>query len=348
MIRSKPRRSVEAGRRARDLADHQPALRAQRVELLAPEEPQVLEVDDLGVELRDLRRARSRWRKRERAADAEPGRERSRSAGRSAPRPVLAAPRRTGASRQLTDELDRLVPERPQIVRVGVGGAERSGRSAPRAARRRRARRSSGPPPVVLGDEGRVVGVDDGDPHGSAHRPAGAMRAKGRRYPSAVPAARSLRRRGCVGLRGGGQPGAHGRRSGSPPTTADRTLAGDRWVEWSFCFARLADGPGTTLDFGADIGFLSLAAAQRGHDVVALDRLHDRRSDYDHERVEFRAGRHPRPPARRPALRPDPQLLLGRARRARRPLRQRRRARRRPRGDGDHARARSRPTAGWS
>ena len=51
------------------------------------------------------------------------------------------------------------------------------------------------------------------------------------------------------------------------------TLAGDRWVEWSFCFARLADGPGRTLDFGADIGFLSIAAAQRGHDVVALDRV---------------------------------------------------------------------------
>lgn len=51
------------------------------------------------------------------------------------------------------------------------------------------------------------------------------------------------------------------------------TLAGDRWIEWSFCLARLADGPGMTLDFGADVGFLSLAAAQRGHDVVALDRM---------------------------------------------------------------------------
>jgi len=50
-------------------------------------------------------------------------------------------------------------------------------------------------------------------------------------------------------------------------------LAGDRWVEWSFCMARLAVGDGRTLDFGADVGFLSLAAAQRGHDVVALDRM---------------------------------------------------------------------------
>lgn len=51
------------------------------------------------------------------------------------------------------------------------------------------------------------------------------------------------------------------------------TLDGDRWVEWAFCLARLADGPGRTLDFGADVGFLSLAAAQRGHEVVALDRM---------------------------------------------------------------------------
>jgi len=56
-------------------------------------------------------------------------------------------------------------------------------------------------------------------------------------------------------------------RGGSP------TLQGERWVEWSFTMARLAEGPGKTLDFGADVGFLSLAAAQRGHDVIALDRL---------------------------------------------------------------------------
>jgi SAM-dependent methyltransferase len=68
--------------------------------------------------------------------------------------------------------------------------------------------------------------------------------------------------------------------------TADGSisLAGDRWVEWSFCFARMADGAGKTLDFGADIGFLSLAAAQRGHVVVAFDRLPSS-LDYEHPRV---------------------------------------------------------------
>ena len=62
------------------------------------------------------------------------------------------------------------------------------------------------------------------------------------------------------------------------------TLVGDRSIEWSFCLARLADGPGTTLDFGADIGFLSLAAAQREHDVVALDRMPPA-LEYRHPRV---------------------------------------------------------------
>jgi SAM-dependent methyltransferase len=66
-------------------------------------------------------------------------------------------------------------------------------------------------------------------------------------------------------------------------------LAGDRWVEWSFCMARLADGPGTTLDFGASIGFVSLAAAQRGHDVTAFDR-EPPSLDYVHPRVKHVQG----------------------------------------------------------
>lgn len=67
------------------------------------------------------------------------------------------------------------------------------------------------------------------------------------------------------------------------------SLAGDRWVEWSFCLARLAEGPGATLDFGADIGFLALAAAQRGHKVTALDRV-SLVPEFHHEHVEFLQG----------------------------------------------------------
>jgi SAM-dependent methyltransferase len=62
------------------------------------------------------------------------------------------------------------------------------------------------------------------------------------------------------------------------------SLFGDRWIEWSFCLARLAAGAGRTLDFGADVGFLSLAAAQRGHEVVALDRMPPALA-YSHDRV---------------------------------------------------------------
>ncbi len=57
------------------------------------------------------------------------------------------------------------------------------------------------------------------------------------------------------------------------PSDGAPALTGDRDLEWTFVQSRLADGPGRTLDFGADTGVLSLAAALRGHDVIALDRL---------------------------------------------------------------------------
>ncbi|MDX6477010.1 MAG: hypothetical protein QOH95_2521, partial [Gaiellaceae bacterium] len=50
-------------------------------------------------------------------------------------------------------------------------------------------------------------------------------------------------------------------RAGRRLTTSSEgeTLEGDRWIEWSYCAARLSDDAQTTLDFGADIGFLSLS-----------------------------------------------------------------------------------------
>lgn len=68
------------------------------------------------------------------------------------------------------------------------------------------------------------------------------------------------------------------------PPGAAQSLAGDRDLEWTFCQARMSDGPGTTLDFGADTGLMALAAALRGHDVVAFDRL-DVTGNVDHPRV---------------------------------------------------------------
>jgi SAM-dependent methyltransferase len=97
-----------------------------------------------------------------------------------------------------------------------------------------------------------------------------------------TPLAKQARRAGAraLALAGGVALGASHRLAAQ-----DGNLQGDRIVEWSFCFARLAEGEGTTLDFGADVALLSLAAAQRGHVVVALDRLPSA-LDYADERVE--------------------------------------------------------------
>jgi hypothetical protein len=99
----------------------------------------------------------------------------------------------------------------------------------------------------------------------------------------AIPLNRRARRAGARALAfAGGVALQASTRLGDP----QENLQGDRFVEWSFCLARLAEGEGTTLDFGADVAFLSLAAAQRGHHVVALDRLPSA-LDYRHKRVEF-------------------------------------------------------------
>jgi SAM-dependent methyltransferase len=51
-------------------------------------------------------------------------------------------------------------------------------------------------------------------------------------------------------------------------------LAGDREIEWSWILSRLGNGPGKALDLGpGESLFLSTTVAQRGYDVVALDRV---------------------------------------------------------------------------
>jgi len=63
-------------------------------------------------------------------------------------------------------------------------------------------------------------------------------------------------------------------------------LSGDREIEWSFVISRLPDGPGEVLDFGASFGNLSIAAAQRGFHVLALD-LDTERFPWKHPNVDF-------------------------------------------------------------
>lgn len=72
----------------------------------------------------------------------------------------------------------------------------------------------------------------------------------------------------------------------APPAV---NLWGDREIEWSFVVSRLPEGPGTLLDFGASDGLLSITAAQRGFEVLALD-LGPERFPWKHPRVKFLRG----------------------------------------------------------
>jgi SAM-dependent methyltransferase len=66
-------------------------------------------------------------------------------------------------------------------------------------------------------------------------------------------------------------------------------LWGDREVEWSYVAGRMGDGPGRLLDFGASAGNLSIVAAQRGFEVLALD-LGAESFPWKHPKVEFLQG----------------------------------------------------------
>lgn len=67
------------------------------------------------------------------------------------------------------------------------------------------------------------------------------------------------------------------------------SLAGDRTIEWTWTLARLHHEPGHILDFGAGNGFLSLAAAFRGHRVVAVD-LEPCAFDFEGTSIDYRRG----------------------------------------------------------
>lgn len=69
-------------------------------------------------------------------------------------------------------------------------------------------------------------------------------------------------------------------------TTLTLDLYGDREVEWSFIASRLPDGPGRLLDFGASFGNLSIVAAQRNYEVLAID-LGPQRFPWQHPGVDF-------------------------------------------------------------
>jgi SAM-dependent methyltransferase len=67
------------------------------------------------------------------------------------------------------------------------------------------------------------------------------------------------------------------------------TLTGDRDIEWSWVASRLRREPGRVLDFGPGQGFLTIAAALLGHEVVAVD-LEPRQFRFDHPKVRYVQG----------------------------------------------------------
>lgn len=66
-------------------------------------------------------------------------------------------------------------------------------------------------------------------------------------------------------------------------------IMGERDVEWSFLFTNMPDGPGEAIDFGCELGHMSLLAAQKGFHVLAVD-LEDQPFLWQHSNVEFRQG----------------------------------------------------------
>src|SRR5579862_5836809 len=79
-----------------------------------------------------------------------------------------------------------------------------------------------------------------------------------------------------------------------PPTPLGRVdrganIRGERDVEWAFLSANMPIGSGEAIEFGCEMGQMSLFAAQKGYRVLAVD-LQDQPFTWQHPSVEFRKG----------------------------------------------------------
>jgi len=68
-----------------------------------------------------------------------------------------------------------------------------------------------------------------------------------------------------------------------------QNLLGDRDIEWSWIAAQLPEGTGNVLDFGNGGSYLSLIAAQKGYQAVAVD-LEPVSWYYQHKNLSFMQG----------------------------------------------------------
>lgn len=73
------------------------------------------------------------------------------------------------------------------------------------------------------------------------------------------------------------------------PHAAQRTLAGDREIEWTWTLAHVRRGPGRVLDFGSGNGMMALGASFAGDTVVAVD-LKPEQYPFHPSRIEYVQG----------------------------------------------------------
>jgi SAM-dependent methyltransferase len=66
-------------------------------------------------------------------------------------------------------------------------------------------------------------------------------------------------------------------------------ITGERNVEWAFLSKEMGNGPGNALEFGCENGYMSLLAAQKGFDVLAVD-LEQQSFCWQHPGVKFQQG----------------------------------------------------------
>lgn len=71
--------------------------------------------------------------------------------------------------------------------------------------------------------------------------------------------------------------------------SAERTLAGDREIEWTWTVAHVRSGPGRVLDFGSGNGLMALGASLAGNHVVAVDLLPEQ-YPFDPHQIEYLQG----------------------------------------------------------
>ena len=76
---------------------------------------------------------------------------------------------------------------------------------------------------------------------------------------------------------------------GGSGSRVERTLSGDREIEWTWTLAHVRRGGGRVLDFGTGNGMMALGAVFAGDDVLAVDLEHEQYPFHPH-RIEYVQG----------------------------------------------------------